>query len=74
MEKNEYLRKLHDLAYTANRADSPEMAQDWQAASHASAHVNALLDIVKSLLTAREYEIFLDCFGDFDAFICNAKK
>lgn len=74
MEKNEYLRQLHDLAYVANRADSAELRENWQHASHASAHVNALLDIVKSLLTERDYEIFLDCFGDFDAFLYNVER
>lgn len=69
MEKTTYLRMLHDLIYQANLADTDDRAEPWQDASHAHKHAQPMLDIARSLMNAREYEIFLDCFGDFDSFL-----
>lgn len=73
MEKIEYLRKLHDLAYVANMADS-DRAEPWQQWQHAATHAQPLLDMVKSLMSPAEYELFCDCFGDFDAFTHNLER
>lgn len=62
MEKLDYLRRLHDLAYTANLADTDRRAE-WQKANMASTHAQPLLDMVESILTPAEYEVFLNCFG-----------
>ena len=67
MHKMAYLKKLHDLAYQANLADTSEK-EDWQTAHMASSHCQALLDIVGSMLHPEEYQAFLDNFGDFGGF------
>lgn len=74
MTKSEYLRSLHDLAYQANLADAPDRREDWQTADMASTHAQPLLDIVRSLMNAREFEVFCDCFGDFDSFLYNIER
>jgi hypothetical protein len=67
MHKMDYLKKLHDLAYQANMADTSEK-EDWQAAHMASSHCQPLLDMVRSMLHPEEYQAFLDNFGDFGGF------
>lgn len=69
-----YLRSLHDIAYQANIADVPDMRSYWQRPEHAETHVNACLKMVRSLISEREFEIFLDCFGDFDSFVVALKE
>ena len=53
MTKIEYLRRLHDIAYQANLADT-DRAEGWQRASMASAHVNPILEIVESMMFTRK--------------------
>ena len=72
MTNLEYIRKLHDLAYQANLADT-EQAEDWQTPSMAHSHAQALLDIVSSMMDAEQYQVFLDCFGDFGSFEYNLR-
>jgi hypothetical protein len=67
MTKLEYLRRLHDLAYAANLADT-DRAEPWQRPDMAHRHAQALLDIVSDILTPAEYDAFLDFFGDFASF------
>jgi hypothetical protein len=67
MTKLEYLRRLHDLAYIANLADT-DRAEPWQRPAMAHQHVQPLLDIVSDILTPAEYAAFLDLFGDFVSF------
>ena len=67
MTKMEYIRKLHDVAYVANLADS-DRAEAWQCAKMAHSHVQPVLDIIESMLTREQYQCFLDCFGDFESF------
>ena len=71
MDKLTYLKMLHDLAYQANLADVPDRREAWQQYQHAATHAQPLLDIVKSLLSPAEFELFCDCVGDFDAFAAN---
>jgi hypothetical protein len=72
MTKMEYIRKLHDLAYVANLADS-DRAEEWQLAGMAHHHVQPMLDIIESMLTREQYQCFLDCFGDFASFAHHMK-
>lgn len=65
----DYLRKLHGLAYVANKADAPELAEPWQTSEMAHTHVNALLEIVRSMMSDHEFSAFLDLFGDFESFV-----
>ena len=67
MTKLEYLRRLHDVAYIANLADT-DLAEPWQRPAMAHLHVQPVLDIVSDILTPAEYEAFLDFFGDFASF------
>jgi len=67
MDKITYLRSLHDLIYVANLADT-DRREDWQEAKQASTHAQALLDIVGSIVSRSEYDMFLNCFGDFESF------
>jgi hypothetical protein len=67
MTKMEYIRKLHDVAYIANLADS-DRAEAWQCAKMAHSHVQPVLDIIENMLTREQYQCFLDCFGDFESF------
>jgi hypothetical protein len=67
MTKLEYIRKLHDVAYIANLADS-DRAEAWQWPGMAHYHVQPVLDIIESMLTREQYQCFLDCFGDFESF------
>jgi len=73
MEKIEYIRHLHNAAYMANLADSERKA-DWQTPDMANVHVQALLDIVESVLTPSQYEAFLNHFGDFESFVAYMEK
>jgi hypothetical protein len=73
MTKIEYLRRLHDIAYQANLADT-EHAEGWQRASMASAHVNPILDIVESMMSPPQYQMFLDCFGDFASIVAGLRE
>ena len=73
MTKMEYIRKLHDVAYIANLADS-DRAEAWQWAQMAHSHVQPVLDIIESMLTREQYQCFLDCFGDFESFAYYMKK
>ena len=74
MDKIEYLRKLHDIAYQANLADAPDMADEWQSPSMACTHVQPILDIVQSMLSPEQYQMFLDCFGCFSDIAHNLNK
>lgn len=73
MEKLEYLRNLHNAAYIANLSDT-DRAGDWQTPDLASGHVNAILEMIQSILTPVEYEAFLNHFGDFESFVHYMKK
>lgn len=73
MEKMAYLKMLHDIAYQANLADT-ERKESWQHWSHASEHVQKVLDIVSSMLTDSEYDLFLNCFGCFTDFAIQMGK
>jgi hypothetical protein len=73
MEKIAYLRHLHDIAYQANLADT-DRAEDWQWPGMAHHHAQPILDIIESMLSPEQYEIFLNCFGDFESFIYNLKR
>lgn len=67
MDKITYLRSLHDLIYIANLADT-DRREDWQEAKQSATHAQAMLNLVESILTKGEYEVFLNCFGDFNSF------
>jgi hypothetical protein len=67
MDKITYLRSLHDLIYVANLADT-DRREEWQEAKQSATHAQALLDIVGSIVSRSEYDMFLNCFGDFESF------
>jgi hypothetical protein len=67
MTKVQYLRRLHDIAYQANLADTSS-ADAWQTPDMAATHCQPVLDIARSMLTPAQYQAFLDCFGDFASF------
>lgn len=73
MTKLDYLHRLHDLAYTANLADT-DRCEDWQTATMASQHVQPILDIVQSLLNREQFEMFLNCFGCWDDIARNLQR
>ena len=74
MTRFEYLEKLHDLIYQANRADVRDLREDWQESNHVLDHCNPLSRIAESILTDEEFELFCDCLGDFDSFKYNHAK
>ncbi len=73
MTKIEYLRRLHDIAYQANLADT-DRAEDWQFPGMSSLHVNPILDIIESMMSPAQYQMFLDCFGDFASFVAGLRE
>ncbi len=74
MTRIEYIRALHDLMYQANKADAPDIREDFQEARHASDHVNKLDEVLCDVLTSEERNVFGDCFGDFDSFVAEMKR
>ena len=57
LTKYEYMAALLTVYRTANNADQPD-AQTWQKPEHASDHCRAIEAILKSLVTAEQWEAF----------------
>ena len=74
MTRIEYIHALHDLMFQANKADAPNIREDWQETKHASDHVNKLDEVLRDVLTSEERDIFFNCFGDFDSFEVELKR